>query len=107
MISHGLMFGFSGRLGFFLGGEPVDECVPQIILKTEDDRQVVSQLLCFVGHPVLFLLCIQEIWEDEREELLVTHSCTSLFLRESGAGSWQVLREIQWNCQPNKEHLAN
>ncbi|XP_023328571.1 GTPase-activating Rap/Ran-GAP domain-like protein 3 [Eurytemora carolleeae] len=45
---------------------------------------------------------VQEIWEDEREELLVTHSCTSLFLRESGAGSWQVLREIQWNCQPNK-----
>ena len=41
----------------------------------------------------------QELWEDDRMELLVTHSCTSVFLREVD-GIWQSSREIQWNCQP-------
>ena len=41
----------------------------------------------------------QELWEDNIMELLVTHSCTSVFLQEVD-GAWQSSREISWNCQP-------
>jgi len=40
-----------------------------------------------------------ELWEDDRMELLVTYSCTSLVLVEEG-GEWAASREIHWNCQP-------
>jgi hypothetical protein len=45
---------------------------------------------------------LKELWEDEKVELLVTHSSTSLFIREDEAGSWHVARELQWNCQPRQ-----
>jgi len=41
----------------------------------------------------------QELWEDNRMELLVTHSCTSVFMHEVD-GLWQSNRKINWNCQP-------
>jgi hypothetical protein len=46
---------------------------------------------------------VQELWEDEKMELLLTHSSTSLFMRElEDGGCWEVARELQWNCQPRQ-----
>jgi hypothetical protein len=45
---------------------------------------------------------VQELWEDDRVELLLTHSSTSLFMREEEAGNWTIARELQWNCQPRQ-----
>ena len=47
----------------------------------------------------------EELWEDESMELLVTHSCTSVFLREVD-GEWKPTRQIYWNCQPNSVIMA-
>ena len=42
------------------------------------------------------------MWEDGRLELMLTHSCTTVFLHQDQVGGeWRATREIQWNCQPN------
>ena len=65
----------------------------------------------------------QELWEDDRMEVLLsytylsiylsiylevllTYSCTSLLLAEE-AGVWGVSREIHWNCQPQVGRLPH
>ena len=45
---------------------------------------------------------LQEIRDDDTEQLVLTHNCTSVFLQQScsNPADWEIMRELQWNCQP-------
>lgn len=63
------------------------------------DFQTSERQLVWILGPGDVPTAAHELWEDDRMELLVTYSCTSLVLVED-AGEWASSREIQWNCQP-------
>ena len=55
--------------------------------------------------------CLQELWEDDLLQLVLTHNCTSSILQkqlQSPAGcspptspaGWEMVRQLSWSCHP-------